>query len=352
MGVAVIYSMARFFTARVSDSHDDDPQQLLAIAPGVQRWLKTSIFIGMAIILFWLIDKEGVGIYSFSMTASILLCAMVMVGLGAILSLQIGSSASPVSGTVFVTALALCGTALALGHDQVEDVLILTPLLVGACVAVCTANDSSQDYKTLQLCGVKVQDGFLAQILGLLLAAICVPFALYIAHDAYVLGSEKLGAPQATMFASVFDAILINKSVPVIPILVGAVIGVVSIGLEIIGKKRGLMLPAMALAVGIYLPADVGIAILIGSMFRYFAEGPGARQRGESILAAAGLITGAALLDLILGVAIVSGFDDERLQFEVFANLPGSVKLAGTVILLLAAGSVIYTNSLGAKRKA
>ena len=36
-----------------------------------------------------------------------------MVALGAIMSLQIGSSASPVSGTIFVSTLVICLVALA-----------------------------------------------------------------------------------------------------------------------------------------------------------------------------------------------------------------------------------------------
>ncbi|MFT4711446.1 MAG: putative OPT family oligopeptide transporter [Bacteroidia bacterium] len=351
MGVAVIWSMVRFFGAKVSTDSNADKDGLLVIAPNVQRWLKMSIVLGMAIIFSWLVSKEGVSAYSFSMTGSILLCAMVMVGLGAILSLQIGSSASPVSGTVFVTTLVLCATALALGRNSIDDVLILTPLLVGACVAVCTANDSSQDYKTLQLCGVPVQSGFLAQILGLIMAAIAVPFALDVAHEAYTLGSKELLAPQATMFASVFDAILISKEVPLMPVLIGALVGVGAILLEIVGKAKGVILPAMAFAVGIYLPADVGIAILIGTLFRYFAEGKGARQRGESILIAAGLITGAALLDLVLGVAIRYGFDEKTLAIAQFAELGDMVKTAATIAAFLIVGAAIFKNSKGAERK-
>jgi len=349
MGIAVLWSLMRFASARVSNDKEEDPQGLLEVPTNVQRWLKLSIVVGMGIILAWLIAEEGAGVYAFSMTGAILLSSMVMVGLGAILSLQIGSSASPVSGTIFVTTLVLCGTSLALNHTQIEDVLILTPLLVGACVAVCTANDSSQDYKTLELCGVPVRDGFIAQFLGLMFAAIAVPVALYVAHDAYTLGSDQLKAPQATMFAGIFDAILIERQVPLMPVLIGAVIGAVSIGVEVLGKARGLMLPAMAFAVGIYLPADVGIAILVGTLFRFFAEGKGVRQRGESILAAAGLITGAALLDLVLGVAIVAGFDDKKLALGL--DLNPALMGAGTLVLILVAGAVIFINSRRATRR-
>jgi len=340
MAVAVLWSMVRFFAVRVSDNKDADPKGLLEVDPATKKRLVLSIVAGMGIIFGWLIFKEG-GLtqYGVTMTVAILLCAMVMVGLGAILSLQIGSSASPVSGTIFVTTLVLCGTALLMGHREIDDVLILTPLLVGACVAVCTANDSSQDYKTLELCGVRVKDGFLAQILGLLAAAMFVPIALYLAHNAHGLGTKALPAPQATMFASVLEAILIDGHVPLKPVLWGAVIGVISVGLEVLGKLRGVMLPAMAFAVGIYLPAHVGIAILIGCLFRYFAEGKGARQRNESILTAAGLITGAALLELVLGIAIVAGFDEDYLATADFA------KGLGTVVLMLTVGALIYKNS-------
>lgn len=345
MGVAVLWSLLRFFQARTSDDHDADPQGLLVLSDGIRKFLKGSIVIGMAILMIWLIGKEGIGAYSLSMSGAILACAMVMVGLGAILSLQIGSSASPVSGTVFVTILVLSLAALALGHDQIEDTLVLTPLLVGACVAVCTANDSSQDYKTLELCGVKVQDGFIAQFIGLLLGAVTVPLALYVAHEAYTLGSDELAAPQATMFAGVFEAVLIDKSLPLVPITIGAAIGLAAVVLEVVGAKRRLILPAMALAVGIYLPPAMGVAILVGSLIRFAAEGKGKRQRGESILTAAGLITGSALLELVLGVMIIFGFQEAGLE------LGANPAVWGTLLGFVVIGVVIFVNSRGAARR-
>ena len=95
----------------------------------------------------------------------------------------------------------------------------------------------------------------------------------------------------------------------------------------------------------------MGIAILIGTLFRYFAEGKGARQRGESILVAAGLITGAALLDLVLGVAIRYGFDEKALAVAQFAELGDMVKTAATIGAFLIVGGVIFKNSKGAEPK-
>ena len=352
MGVAVLWSLVKFAGARTSGL-SAGATDMLEVPAKAKLLLRTSIAAGMVILFAWLLVVDGPTTFTFSMTGAVLLCAMLMVGLGAILSLQIGSSASPVSGTIFVTTLVLCLVGLKIGRTSIDDVLLLTPLLVGACVAVCTANDSSQDYKTLQLCNVPVRDGFIAQFVGLLLACIAVPLALHVAHESYTLGSPDLPSAQATMFAGLFQAILLESKVPLTPVLIGAVVGVVAVGLEVVAKRRHLMLPAMALAVGIYLPAYLGIAILVGALFRFLAEGPGKRQRGESILTAAGLITGAALLDLLLGVGIITfGFDPATLQLGgVEGWMAGAGSAVATVAVLLLIGALIYANSKGAEPK-
>jgi len=315
MTVAVAYSLVRFLGARTSNQGEDDP--LVTVDANRKRQQAASIVVGIGIMIAWLVMKDGPSSFAAVITVALLACCGLMVMLGAILSLQIGSSASPVSGTIFVTTLVLCATAMAMDRNQIDDVLILTPLLVGACVAVCTANDSSQDYKTMQLCGVRVQDGFLAQILGLMGGAIVVPIVLFIAHDAYTLGSEALPAPQGQMFATLIDGLLLStdKPLPWSPILVGLALGAAAVSMDVLGGRRGLQLPAMALAVGIYLPPALGVGILIGALFRWSAEGK-RRQSAESILAAAGLITGAALLELILGSLIV-GSNSALFSFEL-----------------------------------
>ncbi len=256
------------------------------------------------------------------------------------------------SGTIFVTTLVLCVAALLVGHDQVEDVLILTPLMVGACVAVCTANDSSQDYKTMQLCGMRVQEGFFAQIIGLCAGCIVVPIVLSISHEAFVLGSKDLVAPQGKMFATLITGLLLDNNLPWSPILIGLGIGAAAVAMDIIGARRKIQLPAMALAVGIYLPAYLGVGILIGSLFRAVGE-RGRKQKNESILAAAGLITGAALYELVLGSMIVGvDFDPKKLDLFSFDDgwwrpfsegslTPSLIGVAGIIAL----GSILYFNS-------
>jgi putative OPT family oligopeptide transporter len=305
-----------------------------------------AIGVGVAILTAWLFMTDGPGPFAYSMIAAVLIMALLMVTLGAILSLQIGSSASPVSGTIFVTTLVLCLVALAVGRQSVDDVPLLMALLVGACVAVCTANDSSQDYKTLQLCGVPPREGFKAQLLGLLVGCIFVPLSLYVAHEAYGLGTERLTAPQGEMFATLVDGLLLQESLPWAPILLGLLVGAVAVGMDILAGKRGLQLPAMALAVGIYLPAYLGVGILFGSMFRYFGERARERDTGrkertnEGILAAAGLITGAAALDLLLGVAVLFGFSLESLSVFSSTGEAGKIAVPAFLSTVVALGGI------------
>ncbi len=344
MTVAVGYSLVRFMGMR--GAHAGAADELVEVDPSKKLWQRVSIVAGMVAIVVWLFVKDGATPFTFAMSAAILGCASLMVVLGAILSLQIGSSASPVSGTIFVTTLVLCLVAIAVGRREVSDVALLTPLLVGACVAVCTANDSSQDYKTMQLCGVRVQDGFLAQALGLVAGCIVVPLSLYYAHEAYVLGSTDLNAPQGKMFATLVTGLLLEDKLPWYPICIGLAVGALAVAMDVVGGRRGLQLPAMALAVGIYLPAYLGVGILIGSLFRFAAE-RGRGQSGESILTAAGLITGAALLELLLGVAIVQGMEETAL--EIF-TVPGFLMTTLAVLGILGLGGLLWFNSRGGRR--
>ncbi len=345
MTVAVAYSLTRFLQRRqgAADARgQDDDGELLAVEPLYRNALIGSVVLGAIVLGYWSFLQDGIGTFSFAMTAAVLICCAFMVALGAILSLQIGSSASPVSGTVFVTTLVLCLVALAVGRNQVGDVLLLTPLIVGACVAVCAANDSSQDYKTMQLCGLRVQRGFVAQLLGLICGSIVVPIVLYVAHNAYTLGSENLPAPQATMFATLVQGLLLQSNLPWWPIGIGVAIGFVTVVADVVGARRGLQLPSMAFAVGIYLPPFLGIGILLGSLCRWFGELGRGPQRNESILTAAGLITGAAALDLILGVMILTGFDVDQLQILTWPTVAlNMTALAGIACL----GGLLYFNS-------
>lgn len=344
MLVAVLFSLAKFLgpgKLSLPTSRTVSEENLLALPEKTTKLLRAAVITGLLMVLIWLGRSAGLGTFTITLAVAALVMASLMTTLGAILSLQIGSSASPVSGTIFVTTLVLCATALAFGHNQLEDVLILTPLLVAACVAVCSANDSSQDYKTLQLGGMAVRDGFIAQFSGLLAGCLTVPVVLYVADSSFSLGSDALPAPQGKMFATLVTGLLLDPHLPVGPIAVGLLLGAVAVLGEFLASKRQWILPSMAVAVGIYLPSAIGTGILLGSLFRFFGERKFGvqRQRDESILTAAGLITGSALLEFFLGVAILFGLSESSLQ--LFSSPQPWTAVAGLSVV----GALLFFNS-------
>merc|ERR1719436_1771800 len=75
-------------------------------------------------------------------------------------------------------------------------------------------------------------------------------------------------------------------------------------------------------------------------------------QTHECILASAGMITGSAFLDLILGVAVLFGFDASSLSVFSSAGAAGKVPISALVsnaLALLAVvflGWILYHNSV------
>ena len=351
MTVAVIWSLVRLMPGvwRAGPAGGEAGQRprahadaLLVLERRDRLGLVLALVAGVALLVGWLLAREGVSGWSLSMAGVIVLLGAVMVMLGALLSLQIGSSASPVSGTVFVTTLVLALVTLAWGRGGgVGAVETLTGLMVAACVAVCAANDSSQDYKTMLWTGVRWRLGLWGQLLGLVAGALVVPWMVALAHASHGLGSAALPAPQATMFATLVDGLLVQSSVPWRPIAAGAAVGVALVALEQLAGRRGLQLPAMAFAVGLYLPAYLGVGMVLGAAARWFGE-RGRPQRRESVLYAAGLITGSAAFDLLLGVALVAGFNVAALTI---VTLPPALMAATSAAGVLALMALMVRNS-------
>ncbi len=321
MTVAVIYSLLSYVLegrrkAReggYAESEGDYDEALLEIPPKSRLLLLSSLGVGsvLLLVMMGMVGADATALVVIGVVALVLVS--LLSGLGGLLSLQVGSSASPVSGTVFVAMLVLSLTALAIGLTGISGVVLLVPIVVAACVAICAANDSSQDYKTMQLNGMAVRDGFTGQLLGLLAGAIVVPLTLWLAHEANIegggvgLGDEALPAPQASFFATVLQSLFLEGETPWGPVKVGAVLGLVAVALERFGKSRGLILSSLAFAVGIYLPSYIGTGILIGALARYVATFKVSSSTHGGILTAAGLITGDAFASLILGILIIAG---------------------------------------------
>jgi len=320
MVVCVLYSLVHYVVegrrksraaAAAAGAPKEYDESLLEIPPPIKRMLTGAIVIGLGLLIAMMAMAGASTTTIVVMTIVGFILMFLLSGLGGLLSLQIGSSASPVSGTVFMGMLVLSLTALAVGLEGMTGVIFLVPIFVAVCVAICAANDSSQDYKTMQLNGFRVSDSFIGQLVGLLGGAIAVPLAVWIAHDAYTLGTEALPAPQASFFSTVLQSLFLQAETPVGPVMVGAGLGIVAVLVETVGRAKGVILSSLAFAVGIYLPSVIGTGIILGALARYFATRRIQATTHEGILTAAGLITGDALASLLFGILIIAGINVE-----------------------------------------
>lgn len=324
MVVAVVYSLINYAVEgrkQKSAPIREFDERLLEVPKSMRILLVSAITVGAAILVL-LLARSGIPTSQVLVLGIVsLILVSLLSGLGGLLSLQVGASASPVSGTVFMAMLVLSVTAMGLSLSGFVAISILQPVIVACCVAIAAANDSSQDYKTMQLNGLPIAAGFPGQFLGCVAGACTVPFALAVAHKAFGLGTAELPCPQASFFGTVLQSLFDpGQAIPWGPVGVGAVLGCIAVVVEIVGRNRGVVLSSLAFAVGIYLHVDMGIGILVGNLAKVIATRSLSMASHRGILSAAGLIAGDSLFSLLAGVLIVCQLDLNPFQASESLN--------------------------------
>jgi len=227
----------------------------------------------------------------------------------------VGSSNNPVSGitisTILVSALLLLGLGLKSPAGPIAAILIGGVV----CCAAAIGGDNLQDLKCGQLVGSTPWKQQVMQILGVVVAAFAMAPVLNLLNDAYVIG-KGLPAPQANLMGTVAFGVF-EGGLPKTFIGIGAAIAVVVIAIDSMLARRGskIRVPVMAFAVGVYLPFDLNVSIFLGGVISWLVSraldraGASSERRGDvernGLLAAAGFITGEALLGVALAVPVV-----------------------------------------------
>jgi putative OPT family oligopeptide transporter len=228
----------------------------------------------------------------------------------------VGSSNNPVSGITISTILVSSLLLLALGLKTPAGPI--AAVLIGGvvCCAAAIGGDNLQDLKCGQLVGSTPWKQQVMQILGVVVAAFVMAPVLNLLNEAYHIGSKALPAPQANLMGTVAFGVF-EGGLPKTIIGIGAAIAVVVIVIDSLLQRSGskIRTPVMAFAVGVYLPFDLNVSIFLGGVISWLvtraldrAEASHER-RGEvernGLLAAAGFITGEALLGVALAIPVV-----------------------------------------------
>ena len=236
---------------------------------------------------------------------------------------MVGSSNNPISGVTIATILFASLLLLSLLGEN-SDVGAPAAIMIGAvvCCAAAIGGDNLQDLKTGHIVGATPWKQQVMQIIGVLSASVVLGLVLDILHTAYTIGSPTLSAPQATLMKSVADGVF-TGNLPWNMVGFGAIIGILIILIDLRQERIGsdFRVPILAVAVGIYLPIELTVPIFLGGMIAHFSEKSGASDmmKKKGLLMASGLITGEALVGILVAVPIfVTGSKEWWPQFPGF----------------------------------
>lgn len=293
---------------------------------------------------------------SIFMAVVMLIAGFLFSAVAAYMAGLVGSSNNPISGVTIATILfsalmllALMGTRSARGPAAA--------IFIGAVVACAAAigGDNMQDLKAGYLVGATPWKQQVMQMVGTVSAAFVIAPVLMLIQKAYGIGvpsaahPNPLPAPQATLMASVAEGVF-EQNLPWGMIVIGAVVAIIVIALDKYQESRGsaFRLPVLAVAVGIYLPFELSVPIFIGGIIAWVVqrglnkrkaiatagdleklEEAGDRASNRGLLFASGLITGEALIGILMAIPIViSGNADVlALVSKPIGTWPGIVLL-------------------------
>jgi putative OPT family oligopeptide transporter len=176
---------------------------------------------------------------------------------------------------------------------------------------------------------------------------------LNVLNNAYTIGSEHLSAPQANLMGTVAFGVF-QGGLPWMIIGIGAGIAAVVIAIDSVLEARGtkVRIPVMAFAVGVYLPFDLNLPIFLGGVAAYLVQRVLDRskatpeRRGQvermGLLAAAGFITGEALMGIGLAVPVAAVHDENAIALAknadgvpAYADFPWPSLIFVTLALVL-----------------
>jgi putative OPT family oligopeptide transporter len=282
-----------------------------------------------------------------AMTVVMVVAGFLFAAVSSYMAGLVGSSNNPVSGitiaTILLTSLLLL---FLMGRGATGGPA--AAIMVGAvvCCAAAIGADTMQDLRAGYLLGATPWRQQIGQGLGVVAAVLVMAPVLNLLQSAYGIGERSpeqpnaLLAPQATLMASVARGVL-EGGLPWTMIGVGVLVGAAIIALDVYLERRraSFRTPVLAVAIGIYLPLELAVPIFAGGLVAYAsarsAPAPVARGAPRGLLFAAGLITGEALIGILMAIPIVLANDPE--VFALPLRLPavaGLAAVAATAVLL------------------
>ena len=203
---------------------------------------------------------------------------------------------NPVSGMTLMTLILSSVIMVAVGLKGTGG--MVAALIMGGvvCTALASSGSFITDLKIGYWLGSTPRKQESLKFLGTLVSAATVGGVIIILEKSYGFTSGQLAAPQANAMAAVIEPLMSGADVPWLLYGIGAAIALV---LTFCG------VPALAFALGMFIPLDLNLPLLVGGAINWYVtsrskDGAVNRARGErGTLLASGFIAGGALMGVV-----------------------------------------------------
>jgi putative OPT family oligopeptide transporter len=287
------------------------------------KWIIFMI-VGSVVPLF-LVYQHFVGQVHISVVmALIMLCTgFLFAAVAGYMAGLVGSSNNPISGvtvsTVLVSSLLLCLLMGKAAESGPAAAIIIGSVV---CCAAAIAGDVMQDLKCGRIVGTTPWKQQTMEMVGTVSAALVIAPVLILLQEAYGFagmkdaGEKALSSPQANLMASVAKGVF-QGGLPWAYVFMGMAVAVLVISLDqfLQVRKYPFRTPVLAVAIGFYLPFQLSVPICLGGIISFVVKMYHKKRNSDSheveasdrrgVLMASGLITGEALMGIIVAIPIV-----------------------------------------------
>ena len=213
---------------------------------------------------------------------------------------------NPVSGMTLMTLILASVVMVGIGLKGTSG--MVAALIMGGvvCTALAVAGAFITDLKVGYWLGTTPRKQEQWKFLGTLVSAATVGGVMMLLNETYGFTTGQLAAPQANAMAAVIDPLMNGVGAPWLLYAIGAVIAIVLTFCKV---------PALAFALGMFIPMELNIPLLVGGAISWYVttrskDDKTNKERGEKgTLIASGFIAGGALMGVVSALLRFGGFN-------------------------------------------
>ena len=203
---------------------------------------------------------------------------------------------NPVSGMTLMTLILASVVMVAVGLKGPGGMVAALVMGGVVCTALSMAGGFITDLKIGYWLGTTPVKQEAWKFLGTIVSAATVGGVMIILNKTYGFTSGQLAAPQANAMAAVIEPLMNGVAAPWLLYGIGAVLAIVLTLLKV---------PALAFALGMFIPLELNIPLLVGGAINWYVttrskDAKVNTERGEKgTLLASGFIAGGALMGVV-----------------------------------------------------